>query len=180
MGDQKMTMKAISQAVRDGLGRLNAGRKANPLLALVALAAVAGGGYVGYKALTGGEASAQQAAAKGDDWGVSVPKPQAATGYTKIGAPLEALGHMGKPVQLTFVVAGGYKPASGKVALLNSEGDYKSPTNINVVWFPAKTPGITYDPRGLKGRTVSVRGTVGQYQGRTQIVVDSPENIRVH
>lgn len=80
-------------------------------------------------------------------------------------------------------VAGvGANPDNPNHLFLNSRRDYKEIGNFTIVVLPGGTPkrfdGWGSFKRyllGLEGKTVRVVGTVSRYDGRPEIVVESPD-----
>lgn len=76
--------------------------------------------------------------------------------------------------RIEFTVQGGKKFPS--FTLLNSSPDYKSPDNVTVYLDTKSKPELgSVDPQSLKGRTITIWGTRGEYKGKPQIVAQKVE-----
>jgi hypothetical protein len=99
-------------------------------------------------------------------------------------ASTEAGGHVGKQVRVELVVASSRLMADRGVCFLNSRKDHRDDDNFTVVIFRDglgrfAEAGID-DPAGrFDARTIRVRGTVAERNGKPQIVVELPDQIEI-
>ena len=96
--------------------------------------------------------------------------------------PAEAVNsNMGKEVVTKFTVLSG-KDFGTKSFVLNDTLDYKAST-ITVYVDKAKCPGLSF--AGLQGKTISVRGSVGEWtdkmgKKKPEIKVTTPSQITIN
>jgi hypothetical protein len=96
--------------------------------------------------------------------------------------PAEAVNsNMGKEVVTKFTVLSG-KDFGTKSFVLNDTVDYKAST-ITVYVDKAKCPGLSF--AGLQGKTISVRGSVGEWtdkmgKKKPEIKVTNPSQITIN
>jgi DNA/RNA endonuclease YhcR with UshA esterase domain len=90
--------------------------------------------------------------------------------------PYQAQAKVGSPeeVSTSFVVQS--TGQTDTLAFLNDQRNFKAPGVMTVVVVKTSVPGFE-NPRGLIGKTVTVKGHVTQYHGRPQIKVTDPKNV---
>jgi hypothetical protein len=96
----------------------------------------------------------------------------------------EALDHVGKECTVEFVVAAARKLDDKEVCFLNSTLDHRQKDNFTAVIFRTGLARFTADGVADPGATfldarIRVHGLVTEREGRAQIVVESPEQIRI-
>ena len=91
--------------------------------------------------------------------------------------PADASKNIGKPVTVEGVVNEVHHAASKKVIFINMGGEYPDSPVTGVLFSAdaAKFPDID----SLQGKAVDISGTVKLYQGRAEIVVSDPAQIKV-
>lgn len=76
------------------------------------------------------------------------------------------------------VVYNTYTPKSGKVIYLNlGNSNYKKA--FTVVIFAQDIKKFADTPLNLKGKSIEVHGSIGDYQGKPQMIINSPNQIKV-
>ncbi len=85
--------------------------------------------------------------------------------------------HVGQTVTVEGVVSGVYTAPSG-VTFINMGGSY--PNNLFTGVILKDDAAKVGDVSGLTGKTVDITGTIKEYKGKPEIVVKSPDQIKVH
>jgi alkaline phosphatase D len=96
-------------------------------------------------------------------------------------SPREALKKVGEKVIVEMQVQATGQPKAGKRFFLNSERDYRSDLNLTVVVNAAALTGkwAKATPDTFKGKVIRVTGTVSDFRGSPQIVVDDESQIEL-
>lgn len=120
-------------------------------------------------------AAASVAPARGQDAAVAELPTVAST---------EAGGHVGKQVRVELVVASSRLMADRGVCFLNSRKNHRDDDNFTVVIFRDglgrfAEAGIDDPAEHFDARTIRVRGTVAERNGKPQIVVELPDQIEI-
>jgi hypothetical protein len=113
--------------------------------------------------------------------GAPSPEPQGGPSPRVISL-VEAARHVGQRVSVVFTVRETGVSRSGRTLFLNSEADFKLPSNFAVVShnLEAFRKRDINDPLSyFKGKTVRVVGTVSLYNERPQIVIADPGQVEV-
>ncbi len=91
-------------------------------------------------------------------------------------APSDTQKYVGKPVTVEGVVSEVHHAASGKVTFVDMGGRY--PDNAFAGVILSDDAGKFPDVDSLDGKTVDVTGTIKLYQGRTEIILNDPTQIK--
>ena len=91
-------------------------------------------------------------------------------------APREAKNHVGQNLTVEGVVSEIHHAASGKVIFIDIGGRYPNAEFVAVIFQDdfGKFPKVDT----LEGKTVDVMGTIKLYNGRPEIVLDDPAQIK--
>lgn len=94
----------------------------------------------------------------------------------KIVAPSDTSKYVGKSVTIEGTVSEVHRAASGKVTFIDMGGRYPNNTFAGVIFSDddAKFPDID----SLDGKTVDITGTITLYQGRTEIILSDPGQLK--
>jgi len=94
----------------------------------------------------------------------------------------EATGHVGEngTVQGPVVSAVCATSSSGEPTFLNIGLDYRDPGRFTaLIWGENRDPFPEPPEQAYAGKTVCVTGSIDEYQGVAEIIVDSPSQIQV-
>lgn len=90
----------------------------------------------------------------------------------------EAVEHVGERQTVRFYVAASYN--SGKAVFLNSNSLYQSPRGFTAVIFVPIDPSFPDNPAAFyKNKTIEVSGKITLHEGRPEIVLERPDQIRI-
>lgn len=94
-------------------------------------------------------------------------------------APEEAAAHRDAKARVCGVVASAKHAADrkGSPTFLNLGQPFPHHVFSAVIWADARTR-FDYAPESLEGESICVEGVIGEFQGRPQIVVSTPSQIR--
>lgn len=99
-------------------------------------------------------------------------------GESETICPEDAINHIGKRKTVRFFVKKSYD--SGKAVFLNSKNDYKDSDNFSTVIFDKDRDKFPPSPSDYYwGKTVDVTGIIKKYQGRAEIILEKPSQIRI-
>jgi DNA/RNA endonuclease YhcR with UshA esterase domain len=90
--------------------------------------------------------------------------------------PSDTPKYVGKSVTVEGPVNEVHHAASGKVTFIDMGGRYPNNTFAGVIFSDdtSKFPGVD----SLEGKTVDITGTIKLYQGRTEIILNDPAQIK--
>jgi alkaline phosphatase D len=96
-------------------------------------------------------------------------------------SPREALKKLGEKVVVEMKVQATGQPKSGNRIFLNSETDFRSPLNFTVVLNAGAMEGKweKATQATFKDKVIRVTGTVSDFKGSLQIVVDDPAQLEL-
>jgi alkaline phosphatase D len=96
-------------------------------------------------------------------------------------SPRDALKKVGEKVVVEMKVRATGVPKTGKRIFLNSEPDFRSPLNLTIVLNAGGQAGRweKATPDTFKDKVIRVTGTVSQFKGAPQILVDDPAQLEV-
>jgi DNA/RNA endonuclease YhcR with UshA esterase domain len=89
----------------------------------------------------------------------------------------EAKSHIDKDVTVEGVVSDVHHAASGKVIFIEIGGRYPGNPVSAVIFKDHFSKFPTVD--SLAGKTVDITGRIKEYRGRTEIVLDDPEQLKI-
>jgi DNA/RNA endonuclease YhcR with UshA esterase domain len=89
----------------------------------------------------------------------------------------EAKNHIDKDVTVEGVVSEVHHAASGRVIFVEIGGRYPSNPLSAVIFKDHFNKFPTVD--SLAGKTINVTGRVKEYRGRTEIILDDPDQLKV-
>ena len=94
--------------------------------------------------------------------------------------PIDAVNHIGEQAEICGKVASAtYSTRSnGKPTFLNLGIAFPNHVFTVVVWGYVR-PKFSYSPESLEGKTICVQGLISEYQGKPQIVVSGPSQLRI-
>ena len=96
-------------------------------------------------------------------------------------SPRDALKKIGEQVVIEMKVQATGQPKTGRRFFLNSETDFRSPLNFTVVLNAGAMTGkwekATADT--FKDKVIRVTGTVSEFKGSPQILVDDPAQVEL-
>jgi DNA/RNA endonuclease YhcR with UshA esterase domain len=95
---------------------------------------------------------------------------------TQVIAPADTQKYVGKSVTVEGPVSEVHHAASGKVTFIDMGGRYPNNTFAGVI-FADDTSKFS-DVDSLDGKTVDITGTIKLYQGRTEIILNDPAQIK--
>jgi DNA/RNA endonuclease YhcR with UshA esterase domain len=91
-------------------------------------------------------------------------------------APAEAKAHVGQSVTVEGVVSEVHHAASGKVTFIDMGGHYPNNTFAGIIFSDDANKFPDVDSLG--GKTVDITGTIKLYQGRPEIILNDPAQIK--
>jgi endonuclease YncB( thermonuclease family) len=92
--------------------------------------------------------------------------------------PEDAIRHIGETKTVRFFVKKSYD--SGRAVFLNSRNDFKDPENFTAVIFKKDKHKFTHSPSDYYwGKTVDVTGIIKEYDGRAEIILKDPSQIKI-
>jgi DNA/RNA endonuclease YhcR with UshA esterase domain len=91
-------------------------------------------------------------------------------------APSETPKYVGKSVTVEGAVSEVHHAASGKVTFIDMGGRYPNNTFAGVIFSDDANKFSDID--SLDGKTVDITGTIKSYQGRTEIILNDPTQIK--
>ena len=91
-------------------------------------------------------------------------------------SPAETQQYVGKNVTVEGPVSEVHHVASGKVTFIDMGGRYPNNTFAGVIFTDDASKFSDVD--SLNGKTVDITGTVKLYQGRTEIILNDPVQIK--
>ncbi len=91
-------------------------------------------------------------------------------------APSDTSKYVGKSVTIEGTVSEVHHATSGKVTFIDMGGRYPNNTFAGVIF--SDDDGKFPDVDSLDGKTVDITGTIKLYQGRTEIILNDPAQIR--
>lgn len=108
--------------------------------------------------------------------GLSFP----ALSQTKDSIPAkEAVNHYNEIVKIYGTVSGGRWLESSSITLINVDGVYPN-SALTLMMKDADRKKFNYAPESfLKGKKVIINGTVIEYNGKPEIVITEPEQLKV-
>lgn len=92
-------------------------------------------------------------------------------------APGQAASHVGETETVEGIVSEVHTARSGRVTFIDMGGEYPNNTFTGVIF--ASAMGTVGDVSDLAGKTVDISGPVRLYRGRSEIIVESRDQIRV-
>jgi DNA/RNA endonuclease YhcR with UshA esterase domain len=100
----------------------------------------------------------------------------AAPAFAQTISPLEAKDHVGQNVTVEGTVSEVDHAASGKMIFIDMGGHYPNNVFAGVIFIDdaGKFPGVD----SLDGKVVDITGTIKFYQGRTEIILNDPAQIK--
>ncbi len=99
-------------------------------------------------------------------------------GQAKTICPEDAINHIGEQMTVRFFVKKSYD--SGRAVFLNSKNDYKDPDNFTAVIFNRDRYKFPPSPSDYYwGKTVDVTGIIKEFEGRAEVILESPLQIRI-
>jgi DNA/RNA endonuclease YhcR with UshA esterase domain len=87
---------------------------------------------------------------------------------------VEAAKHVGETATITDTVDGVHQSGKGNI-FLNMGGKY--PNQAFTAFIPSASAAQFSNPQQYEGRTVSVSGKITLYNGKPEIIVNSPSQI---
>lgn len=92
--------------------------------------------------------------------------------------PEEAVNHIGEHKTVRFFVKKSYD--SGRAVFLNSKNDFNDPDNFTAVIFEKDKYKFPASPADhYWGKTVNVTGIIKEYEGRAEIILEKPSQIKI-
>ncbi len=92
--------------------------------------------------------------------------------------PDDAINHVGETRTVRFFVRKSYD--SGRAVFLNSKNDFRDPDNFTAVIFKKDKHKFLRPPSEYYwGKTVDVTGVIEEYDGRAEIIIKDPSQIRI-
>lgn len=99
-------------------------------------------------------------------------------GQSNTICPEDAIKHIGKYKTVRFFVKKTYD--SGKTVFLNSKNNFKDPDNFTAVIFSRDKYKFPSSPSDYYwGKTIDVTGIIKRYEGRAEIILKSPSQVRI-
>ena len=94
--------------------------------------------------------------------------------------PIDAVNHVGEQAEVCGKVASATfsTRSKGKPTFLNLGIAFPNHVFTVVVWGNVR-PKFSYAPESLEGKTICVQGLITEYQGKPQIVVSGPSQLRI-
>ncbi|MBI4654023.1 MAG: thermonuclease family protein [Nitrospirae bacterium] len=115
------------------------------------------------------------------EWEKDVEKSKslaATCGKGKIICPQEAVNYIGKYKTVRFFVAKSYD--SGEAIFLNSKNDFRDHDNFTAIIFKKDRNKFSADPADYyRGKTIDVVGRIKEYEGRAEIILEEPSQIKI-
>jgi hypothetical protein len=96
---------------------------------------------------------------------------------TRVIPPPEAKDHVGEIVTVEGAVSEVHHAAFGKATFVDMGGHYPNNSFAGVL-FSGDEPKFP-DIDSLEGKTIDISGVVKLYQGRPEIILNDPEQIKV-
>jgi|ERR1700733_4593824 len=100
----------------------------------------------------------------------------AAPAFAQTIAPSDAQKYFGQSVTIEGVVSEVHHAASGKAIFIDIGGRYPNNAFAGVIFYDdaPKFPDVD----SLEGKTVDITGTIKPYQGRPEIILNDPAQIK--
>ncbi len=90
--------------------------------------------------------------------------------------PADTPKYVGKSVTVEGAVSEVHHSASGKMTFIDMGGRYPNNTFAGVIFSDDANKFLDVD--SLNGKTVDITGTIKLYQGRTEIILNDPAQIK--
>jgi len=92
--------------------------------------------------------------------------------------PEDTIRHIGEYRTVRFFVRKSYN--SGKAVFLNSKNDFRDPDNFTAVIFEENKNKFPKEPADYYwGKTIDVRGKIVEHEGRAEIILERPYQIKI-